>query len=121
MADEKTEKKKNVPPVGRRFGAGVDPHEAGVKGGRKSGEVRRRNRELKDELLMLLASKGKAGETVQREISLALVKQAANGSVRAFEVIRDTIGEKPAENVNLVASDLPALDSAFQRMAGDDE
>lgn len=35
--------------------------------------------------------------TVQESISLAMIKQAASGNTRAFELIRDTIGERPSE------------------------
>ena len=42
----------------------------------------------------------------QEKISLALIQEALNGNVKAFESIRDTIGEKPRENqdVELKAS-----------------
>ena len=40
----------------------------------------------------------KSGEkaSTQEAITIALIKQALNGNVKAYEVIRDTIGEKPA-------------------------
>ena len=63
-------------------------------GGKKSGEVRRKRKALREELLALLS----AGNT-QKNISLALIDQALNGNVKAFETIRDTIGEKPVEKV----------------------
>lgn len=59
-------------------------------GGKKSGEKRRERKLLKEELLMLLAN-----DETQKKISLALLKKALEGDVKAFEVIRDTIGEKP--------------------------
>ena len=34
----------------------------------------------------------------QEKISLAIIQEALNGNVKAFESIRDTIGEKPREN-----------------------
>lgn len=62
------------------------------KAGIKSGEVRRARKTLKEELLLLLES----GNT-QNKISLALIKKALKGDIKAFEVIRDTIGEKPVD------------------------
>ena len=38
---------------------------------------------------------------MQKRISTALLEEAANGNTRAFEVIRDTIGEKPKEQISL--------------------
>lgn len=63
-------------------------------GGKKSGESRRKRKQLREELLALLST----GNT-QKNISLALIDQALNGNVKAFETIRDTIGEKPVEKV----------------------
>lgn len=57
-----------------------------------SQESRARRKALKDELLMLLSK----GQT-QEHMSLALIQKALDGDVKAFEVIRDTIGEKPVE------------------------
>jgi hypothetical protein len=71
----------------------LSPNEArenGKKGGIKSGQTRRERKALKDELLLLLEN-GK----IQNNICLALIDKAQNGDIKAFEVIRDTIGENP--------------------------
>ena len=83
---------------------GRNSEEARIKGrngGIKSGIVRKARKTLKEELLLLLSS----GNT-QEKISLALIQEALNGNVKAFESIRDTIGEKPKDNqeVDLNAS-----------------
>ena len=62
------------------------------QGGIASGESRRRRKTLKEELELLLES----GDWQER-ISTAMLEKAASGSERAFEVIRDTIGEKPTD------------------------
>ena len=62
------------------------------QGGIASGESRRRRKTLKEELELLLES----GDWQER-ISTAILEKAAAGSERAFEVIRDTIGEKPTD------------------------
>lgn len=73
-----------------------EARENGKKGGIKSGEVRRARKTLKEELLLLLEN----GNT-QNKISVALVQKAIKGDIKAFEVIRDTIGEKPTEKHEL--------------------
>ena len=66
--------------------------ENGRKGGIASGIARNERKTLKEQLLILLES----GDT-QKEVSLALISKALTGDTKAFEVIRDTIGEKPKE------------------------
>ena len=69
------------------------------KGGLASVEARRKRKTLKEELLLLLSD----GD-IQEKISLALINEAISGNnagsvTKAFEVIRDTIGERPVERV----------------------
>ncbi len=73
----------------------------GRKGGKKKHENERARKTLRDELLALL-SNGKA----QERMSLALFEKACNGDTKAFEVIRDTIGEKPkdVQDINMSAN-----------------
>ena len=81
------------------------------KGGIKSGKVRRERRKLKEELELLL----KQGH-YQEKICLSLINKAINGDVRAFETIRETIGEnykdvKIAEDIStrvIIVDDLPS-------------
>lgn len=70
------------------------------KAGKKSGEARREKKALKEELLLLLAQ-----NKTQEKISLALIEEALKGNVKAFEVIRDTIGEKP-----IIKQDVTGID-----------
>ncbi len=73
----------------------LSPNEArenGRKGGIISGQIRKERKALKEQLLMMLES----GD-IQENICLALVDKAQSGDIKAFEVIRDTIGEKPVE------------------------
>lgn len=111
-------------PRGKPFEAGNEAREAARRGGKASGEARRRKKTLREELLYLLEQKstGRDGKkhTAQEAMSAALLKQAINGNTKAFELIRDTIGEKPTENVNVSAPDFSALDAAFAALGGDD-
>ena len=91
MANEK-----NLKPVRTKREA----RERGKKGGIKSGKVRAQRKTLKEELLALLEVKIE-DKTIQEKISFSLIQEALNGNVKAFETIRDTIGEKPQDKVNI--------------------
>lgn len=71
-----------------------EAREKGKKGGIASGKARAERKALKEELLLLLSE----GDT-QKKISLSLIQQALDGNTKAFEVIRDTIGEKPVDEI----------------------
>ena len=73
-----------------------EQREIARKGGKASGEARAKRKTLKEELLLLLSE----GDT-QQKVSLAVLQEALNGNIKAFETIRDTIGEKPKENIDL--------------------
>ena len=79
-----------------------EQRELARKGGIASGEARRRRKTLKDELIILLEQ----GDT-QKNISVALIMEALEGNnkMKAFEVIRDTIGEKPKEAIEITNID----------------
>lgn len=76
--------------------------EIASKGGKARAKKIKEQKTLKEELLLLLAE----GDT-QKKISLALIKKALNGDTKAFEVIRDSIGQKPTDKqeVKVVESD----------------
>lgn len=64
------------------------------RAGKASVESRRRKKTLREELLAILSD----GD-IQNRVSLALVQQALLGNVKAFETLRDTIGQKPVEKI----------------------
>lgn len=57
-----------------------------------SAEKKIQRKQLKEELLLCLSN----GD-VQQRMSLAIIDKACQGDVKAYEVIRDTIGEKPID------------------------
>lgn len=74
------------------------------KGGIASGEARRQKRDLRKALEILLektVSKDKEGKEISGAEAIALkqFEKALKGDTRAFEVIRDTSGQKPVEKV----------------------
>ena len=68
-------------------------------GGIASGRARKEKKMLKDTLIALLEIEEKKGITGQDNICIALVKRAKCGDTKAFEIIRDTIGQKPIEKI----------------------
>ena len=79
-------------------------------GGKASGEARRKRKTLKEELLLILSE----GET-QQSVTLALIEKAMSGDTKAFEVIRDTIGEKPIDKV-MIADVEPSVIAEVEAM-----
>jgi hypothetical protein len=74
----------------------AEQREIARQGGIKSGEARRARKTLKETLLMMLEE----GDT-QNNITLALLDKALKGDTKAYEVIRDTVGEKPTDKVDI--------------------
>ena len=77
--------------------------ERGKMGGKKSGEARRQKKALRERLAALLETKHGDVDTADA-LALALIEKGLAGDVRAFEVIRDTIGEKPTDKVETTNS-----------------
>lgn len=102
---------KNLKPLNTRTKS--EQREIAKKGGKKSGEVRRAKkamREILDYLLEKEVTNGKGDKITTKEaIAIALLKKAAQGDVKAFEVLRDTIGEKPIEQHNITQIEPPRI------------
>ena len=83
-----------------------DKVENGRLGGIKSGESKRRMKTFREELMAILSkeTKNSKGETVsfQENINAAIILKAAKGDVRAYETIRDTLGQKPKDEKEVV-------------------
>ena len=103
--------KENLRPVSSK----EEARERGRKGGLASGEARRKRKTLKEELLLMLSE----GET-QQSVTLALIEKAMSGDTKAFEVIRDTIGEKPVEKV-MIADVEPSVIAEVEAMVLTDD
>ena len=90
-----------------------EAREKGRAGGIASGESRRRRKTFAEGLRQLLAmpeddptlrdalrALGLEG-TMQDAINLAQIKQAKRGDTDSFRVVRDTIGEKPRDELEI--------------------
>lgn len=83
--------------------------ERGRKGGIMKGIRTKERKKLKESLEILLneiITDKKGNElTMQEAMIKSLMKQAINGNVKAFETIRDTIGEKPVTKNEVTGAD----------------
>jgi hypothetical protein len=73
--------------------------EIGRKGGKASAKARKRKKELKELLEIALSQPSEIvdGEDNYTAITVALIQKAIQGDTKAYEVIRDTLGQKPTE------------------------
>jgi len=90
----------------------------GRKGGIKSGKVRREKKKMRDLANTILSMPIEIGKlksvediknffetdnqniTVQEAMIIAQIKKALSGDTKAFEIIRDTSGQKPTDKIN---------------------
>lgn len=99
MAEEKKKKRpgsENLKPVRTK----EEARKRGRAGGIKSGQVRKARKTLKEELIALLGTEID-GKTMQEKMSLAIIIEAMAGNTKAFTAIRDTIGEKPKDELDV--------------------
>ena len=66
------------------------------KGAKATNKKKAERKTLREELLLLLATGNK-----QNKMSIAMIEKAIKGDTKAFEVIRDTIGEKPKDQIEV--------------------
>lgn len=98
--------------------------ENGRKGGVASGEARRRKRDLRLALEMLLEKdfKDKNGKemTGTQAITAKLFEQAMKGNVKAFETIRATVGQDPIQKIQVSEVDQSIIDEVEKAVLEDD-
>lgn len=75
-----------------------EAREIGRKGGIASGKARRERKKFKEDLITALATM-KDGKTFQELGIEAIIRKFIDGDTKAFEIIRDTVGEKPVDKV----------------------
>ena len=99
-----------------QFKSGREAAENGRKGGIKSGEAKRQRRTLKEQMELLLSlpvkdestkgfieSLGIDPEMIDNAtaITLSMYQEALKGNTKAYELIRDTLGEKPTDKLSI--------------------
>ena len=80
-----------------------EQRELARKAGIASGEARRKKKMLKELLELALSQPSDIveGEDNYTAITAALVNKAIQGDTKAYEVIRDTLGQKPTEQTQM--------------------
>lgn len=96
--------------------------EEAKKGAQKSAEARRKKRDLKLAMQALLEADikdKKTGDVMSgaEAIAVAQYRKALKGDAKAFELIRDTSGQKPVEKVEQVNIDGEYLDKVNELKA----
>lgn len=85
----------------------------GKKGGKKSAEARARRKTLKEDLLAILGTQQQNGKTIQENWITALAKNLLKGDVKTSIFVRDTIGERPKELLELETNDISGIKIKF--------
>ena len=85
------------------------------KGGIASGKARREKAEFKKLIEIALEQEYKDGMTNAEALVLSMLTKALEGDTKAFEILRDTAGQKPIDKIEVgvadsVAEQLQALD-----------
>jgi hypothetical protein len=99
------------------------PEEAS-KGGKASAEARRKKRDIRQAIEILLETdiKDKSGKTLSgaEAIAVAQFKKALKGDTRAFEVIRDTSGQGVVQKVAVAEVDMDVINEIENMVLNDD-
>lgn len=95
------------------------------KGGKNSVESRRRKKLLKEcfEVLLDKDFKTKDGKiaTGAETLALTVFQKAQRGDLKAFELVRDTAGEKPIDKVMLAEVDQKTIDEVEAMVLGGED
>ena len=108
-----------------RFKAGEKQVKIAQKGGKASGEAKKKKKLLKecfDELLEREWENRKGEKNSGSEaLTLTVFRKALAGDLKAFEIVRDTAGQKPIEKVMLAEVDQKTIDEVEKMVLGEAE
>ena len=94
------------------------------RGGIASGEARRRKRDIRRALEELLEKDylDKNGRSLSGAEAIAVkqMEKALKGDTRAFEVVRDSAGQKPVEHIMVSEVDPAIIDEVERLVLGDE-
>ena len=116
---------KNLKPNTRENRTKEEQKQIAIKGGIASGKARREKKTLRQclEILLERTLKDKKGieMTGAEAVSLKVFEKALKGDIRAFEVLRDTAGQKPVEKVQMktdinIAESAERLSNIFEQI-----
>lgn len=83
--------RKNLKPQSTR--TKKEQREVATMGGKASGEARRASASLTESLKKQLTPE------IMDDLALMLIKRAKQGNLKAYEFLRDQVGEKPTEKI----------------------
>lgn len=92
-------------------------------GAQASKEAAERRKTFAETIDYILKKKDKDGISNQEKIVLAMLNKASDGCVGAFEALRDTVGEKPTDNVAvdvMTDGDKALMEKLLKRMGYDE-
>ena len=97
--------------------------EEAKKGGKASGEARRRKRDIRLAMEALLEKdyKGKDGKVISGAEAIALkqMEKALKGDAKAFELVRDSSGQKPVDKVVVAEVEQSVIDEVERAILDD--
>lgn len=97
--------------------------EEASRGGKRSAEVRAAKRDLRRALEALLEKdiSSKNGEKLSGAEALAIkqFEKALKGDAKAFELVRDTAGQKPVDKVMIAEVDQSVIDEVESAVLGE--
>lgn len=103
----------------RKIQSTDEARELGAKGGKASGEARRKRKLIRECLNEMLSDRAptEADKTGVEAIAATLFLKALDGDLKAFELIRDTVGEKIPDRAIVSSVDIdPAVIEEIERM-----
>lgn len=120
-----------------RFRSGEHAVKNGIKGGKASGEARRRKKAMRDAVIMMLDMDLPAGAkelrmklkamgvkeedlTYQTAIMVGIVNQAMKGNTKAAAFLRDTAGENPSLELRKRELEQRSAEFEYKKMADDE-
>ena len=102
-----------------------EQREIARQGGKASGEARRKKRDLRLALEMLLekdfTDKNGNAVTGTEAITAKLFEQAMKGNIKAFETIRSTVGQDPVQKVMVAEVEQNVIDEVEKAVLDDEE
>lgn len=84
-------------------------------GGKKSQEINAKKKTLKEYLELALAIEDEEGTDKYTKIVKALINEAEDGNVKAFETIRDSIGQKPKDEIEQKQEIVVKMDDKIEK------
>ena len=92
-------------------------------GGDTAAETYARRKTFKESITILLNQKDANGVSMQEKIVEAMANKAMDGCVGAFEALRDTVGEKPTDQVSvdvMTEGDKKLMEKLMKRLGYDE-